>query len=228
MWRFQTHTAGLLVAALGLLCAAPAAAQTVFFDDFDGNDLKPHWQTPPPEHWDYEVRDSLLIVNQAFFPSSPFEPWNGVSIAADLPVHLDDFVLHARLGWESNSQWTVPISIRDSSGQQIATMRGGAGFITASTRAGRTQHFGNPGPGTHDFVIRRRGTDVDFLLNEVLLTTIPDFGFSAARVQFAFSEPYPQPPGHPPVHVDFIRVVPAPGTAAVGICAGLIFARRRR
>jgi hypothetical protein len=216
---------------IGLLAlcvaAAPAAGQTVFFDDFDGNDLKPHWKTTPPERWDYEVRDSKLFINELFWPSDPHGGRNEAQMWADLTSHLGDFDLYARTGWEQGSVANIIVGIVDSGGFLIAWMQTGPGIITANTRIGRGEMFGNPGPGTHDFVIRRRGTDVDFLLNGGLLTTLSDFGNPAAEVTFRFLEHYPRPPG-PPVHVDIIRVVPAPGAALICPGAAFILLFRRR
>ena len=53
-----------LIALFLLLALFPGAAiaQTVFFDDFDGNALLPHWIQPPPSYWEYNVSSSMLNV----------------------------------------------------------------------------------------------------------------------------------------------------------------------
>jgi hypothetical protein len=41
----------IMLAALLGVCPAPVMGGLVFFDNFDGNALAPHWLQPPPSEW---------------------------------------------------------------------------------------------------------------------------------------------------------------------------------
>ena len=72
----------LIMFALIVECSAPALGQTVFFDDFDGNALLPHWSQPSPSAWEYNVSNSMLNVTDLFNPSHPESPTNFASMGA--------------------------------------------------------------------------------------------------------------------------------------------------
>lgn len=57
--------------ALMVFWPALAGAQTVFFDDFTGPELLPHWSTPPAWHWDYNFNNGMLNVTDLHFPNNP-------------------------------------------------------------------------------------------------------------------------------------------------------------
>ncbi len=64
----------------------------IFYDDFSGDELKPHWkfQTEGPQ-WDYEVTDGMLKVNKII-------PGGGVWLYTYLTA--GDFDLRAKVGWD--------------------------------------------------------------------------------------------------------------------------------
>jgi hypothetical protein len=89
--------------AILVLCPAPALAQPVFFDDFDGNALLPHWGLPRPEDWAYNVSNSMLNVTGLFYPSDPDFPSNGAIMGASYaPQH--DFRMDVWMGWEAGAR----------------------------------------------------------------------------------------------------------------------------
>src|SRR5436189_2097491 len=85
---------------LGFLCPATALAQPVFFDDFDGDILLPHWSRPPPSEWAYNVSNSMLNVTGLFYPSSPKSQGNYAAIGTAFAPQAD-FRVDVWMGWEA-------------------------------------------------------------------------------------------------------------------------------
>src|SRR5436189_3712802 len=92
----------MVLLALLTLCPAGALAQPVFFDDFDGNALLPHWQQPPASDWAYNVSNSMLNVTGLFNPSNPDVHGNYTIMGAAFAPQAD-FRLDAWVGWEATT-----------------------------------------------------------------------------------------------------------------------------
>jgi len=87
-----------LVAAVAL-CPAAALAQPVFFDDFDGPDLLPHWERTDPSRWEYDLSGGMLNVTGLFWPGIPHLGGNDAVIAASFDWQ-SDFRVDAWMGWD--------------------------------------------------------------------------------------------------------------------------------
>src|SRR2546422_3364689 len=71
-WNSRRRCMAFIVLLALSACSAPALGQApVFFDDFEGNALLPHWGQPPPSCWQYNVSNSMLNVTGLFCPSNP-------------------------------------------------------------------------------------------------------------------------------------------------------------
>ncbi|MCH9058555.1 MAG: hypothetical protein IIB55_08000, partial [Planctomycetes bacterium] len=83
---------------LVLVWPMAASGQTVFFDDFEGNALLPHWSQPPPSRWEYNVSNSMLNVTGLFYPSHPKSRSNFAIMGAWYAPQTD-FRIDVRMGW---------------------------------------------------------------------------------------------------------------------------------
>ena len=213
------------------LCPATALAQTVFYDDFGGNALLPHWGLPPPAHWEYNVSNSMLNVTRLLSPSHFKSPTNFSIMGAPFEPQTD-FQLDARMGWgASEGVARFDLTVRINSGL-VATigyceLLCGATGIFAGTSAG-VVFIPSPPPGIYDFRITRVGAQFDFYFEGNRFASLP----SAYRgplngLSFFFSSPYPGQSG--PFHIDRVQVVPAPGTLLVpAVGLGWLCRRKRR
>ncbi len=146
----------LLVLAIVTAFAGPEAApaRPVFFDDFDGNALLPHWETPPASHWQYNVSNSMLNVTGLFFPSVPKFGGNYVIIGAAYAPQAD-FQADVWMGWEpGDPPHRLGFNVIGPQGQGVATFAyrndGLAPDIFAGTGTVGTSAPA-PAPGMHHF-----------------------------------------------------------------------------
>ena len=224
--------------AASILMTLPQAlmAQTVFFDDFDGNALLPHWNQPPPHHWEYNVSNSMLNVTGLFYPSSPKSGGNSTLMNA-LFAPQGDFRMDAWMGWDAVQRpqrlaiWVAgPYSaspIIAEFGYSNESWRGPLPVIFTGSGASDGSTVAAPDPGIHHFTIVRAATQFEFYLDSAPVATFPDrFGTPAAAVWFEFGGPYPGPQSA--FHVDRIEVVPAPGTLVPVLTIVLGAVRRKR
>jgi len=223
-----------LVAAMALSPAA-ALAQPVFFDDFDGPDLLPHWQTPNPSHWEYSVSDSQLHVTGLFYPGIPHLGGNFAAIGA-LFEPQTDLRVEAWMGWEpGDAAHMIALQVRGfptGTGHladfryELAEGPGATPMLWALSGGVEAVAKPAPPPGIHHFSITRTGAQYDFHLNGELFATLADpIGIPATGVVFDFLGPSEAPLG--PFHIDRVRVVPAPGSLGVCAVAAVGCSRRR-
>jgi hypothetical protein len=221
-----------LVAAVALWPVA-ALAQPVFFDDFDGPDLLPHWSVPPPENWEYNVSGGMLNVTDLHFPGIPHLESNFATIRASFETQTD-FRLDVWMGWdrEPAEQYDeLAVGVMSPTGGIMAEFGlrypGGPPVIGASAGAGSIR-VPPPPPGMYQFTVTRIGSEFEFYLDGEHFGSLPDeFWLPAGGVRFFFSKPFPGEMN--PYHVDRVRVVPTPGAVVVvsAVCV-LACARRRR
>lgn len=222
------------VAALGL-AAQTSTAQPVFFDDFDGNALLPHWRQPPPSHWRHNVSNGMLNVTALLFPSHPKSTGNYASMSAAYAPQTD-FRMDVWMGWETGSQpHRLALSVFAGPGQGavIASFGyrleawAGPDPLVYATAGGQLLNMPAPAPGIHLFTIARIGTQFRFMLNGSSFASFQDnFGSPAAGVGLFFLGPYPGQLGV--FHVDRVQVVPAPSTLALPAGLMVVYAKRRR
>lgn len=210
------------------MCAGAAHAQTVFFDDFEGNALLPHWTHSPPGEWVYSVSNSQLHVEELPWPSKPKNPTNSAGMFTRITPLEGDFRVRVRMGWEANSFPVMQFLLTDSSAHLITQFGYSGGDIYA--RTGRTQPMFFPGPpqGMHEFVVDRVESQLTFILNGELLVTLDGSSGDLLQFTIVFGTPYPGPVLDP-LHVDLVHIVPASGAAIVlVITSGIVMTKRRR
>lgn len=225
-------------AALTLIFAWPALAggQTVFFDDFTGPALLPHWSTPPAWHWDYNFNNGMLNVTGLHFPNSPHFAGNSAAIEASFAPQTD-FHADVWLGWnQGDIPHRLAVSILGPTGSIIGGL-----MYTKEDPLHPTQflmaHAGSasageaaPLSGMHQFTIQRTGSEWRFELNGAPVAALPDVtGIAAAGIRLEFGGPATGSGTFGTLYVDRIHIVPAPGAGLIfaGIAA-VIACRRRR
>ncbi len=220
------------VVALAVLALFPGAAiaQTVFFDDFDGNALLPHWYQPPASHWQYNVSNSMLNVTGLLVPSNPKSPGNYTEIAA-LFAPQTDFQMDVWMGWEAGDdphRLTIHVGGPFGGSPIIASMgyaNDGVPIIQA-TATSQSAFMPAPPPGIHHFTISRTAAQFNFYFNGSPFASFHDnFGTPAAAVWFDFVGPYPGALGA--FHIDQIVVVPTPGSLILFLAVPFLGTRRR-
>jgi hypothetical protein len=223
------------VGALVLLlaCAFPASGQLIFYDDFDGNELLPHWSRPPASCWSYTVADSMLTVRGLHCPSNPHSPANVANMGAYFPPQ-SDFRVDAWMGWEGSKRPRRFLARVLGPGQfpPILAQFGyhdenWSGEVISAGGTSSAVFVPAPPPGMYQFTIMRIGNQTSFYLDGALLAAFPDnSGVAAGSVGFEFLGPYPGQLA--PFYVDRIQIIPAPGSALVGACfLGAMSCRRR-
>ena len=216
------------------LCPATALAQTVFFDDFEGNALLPHWRLPPPSDWEYNVSNSMLNVTGLLFPSHPKSSSNFTSMGALFSPQAD-FRMDAWMGWEAGDR-PHRLGLEALGGATgsgiIATFRyaneawlGPTPVILAGA-GGQAVVMPAPPPGIYQFTITRVRTQYEFYLDGNLFARLRGSGIAATGVGFDFLGPYPGQFG--PFHIDRVQVVPAPGALFFALPVALTCIKRRR
>lgn len=225
------------IAALTGVCfsTALAHAQTVFFDDFNGDALLPHWNAPPaPTSWEYNVSDSMLNVTGLLSPSHPKSPTNfAVLRAVGAYAPQNDFQLDARMGWDS-SETIARFDLTVLIGQGLVATIGyrpnplnTSVGIVAATDSGAVA-IPAPASGMHDFRMTRIGNVFNFYFDGGFFASLPSaYAGPVDGLRFFFSSPYPG--GSGPFHIDSVGVqtIPVPGTL-LALGAGLLSTSRRR
>ncbi len=198
--------------------AAPVAAQPVFFDDFNGDSLLPHWVQPPPTDWEYNVGDGMLNVTRGIYPSSPQTPKNVTLMAASIPT-LSDFRVDVRMGWDEG-RGPRRLGIGIAGGAYIASMTYALGGDPESVPiifvGNGLDGFPLPAPtfGLHDFVMTRAGSRLEFYLDGSFFGSLTDdFNLDASVILFDFAGPYPGEQGS--FHIDQIRIIPVPASGMI-------------
>lgn len=215
--------------ALLALCPASALAQPVFFDDFDGNALQPHWGQPNPLFWEYNVSNSMLNVTNLLYPSHPKSPTNFAGLGTSFSP-LTDFQLDVRMGWGS-AQGVARFALEiQAGGGSVAHIGYGESFgpigVFAGTSAGVVT-IPSPPPGIYDFRVVRTGEQYRFYFEGNLFASLTSlYTGPIDGVGFFFSSPYPGQSG--PFHIDRVRVVPAPGVLLAPALVSIWAPRRRR
>jgi hypothetical protein len=218
-----------------LLCPTAAFAQPVFFDDFNGNALLPHWNQPPPSQWAYNVSNSMLNVTGLFYPSSPESPINFTSMNA-LFAPQADFRMDVWMGWEAGDRphrLNIVVLGGMGAGGRLAEFgfRDEADFsqipvILADAGEGLVM-MPAPHPGNYQFTITRVGRQFDFFFDGQPFASLPvTFDLGADGVAFDFGGPFPGQLG--PLHIDRVQVIPAPGIFVLPFALIFRCARRRR
>ncbi len=223
-----------LALALSLVAMLPAlaAAQPVFFDDFDGDDLLPHWSTPPDWHWEYEVSGGMLHVTDLLYPSDDHFGGNYADLVASYDPQTD-FRADVWMGWEPGDQPHRLVLHVLGPQQQIIASFGyrdegwhGSAQVFAASGSSDFQDEPAPPPGMYHFTIRRAESEFQFYFDSIPFASFSDqFGTPAAKVHIEFLGPYPGEFG--PVQIDRIRVVPSPATLGLLVGFSLCGANRR-
>ncbi|MCH8275412.1 MAG: PEP-CTERM sorting domain-containing protein [Armatimonadetes bacterium] len=218
---------------LTVLLAAPFSetAGVVFFDDFEGDELGGHWQRGGHAGWglEYEVRDSLLIVTRVYDPAPP--SW----FVASLGQPLADWELTARIGWDpGESQELLVHAVSEFS---PGFFFGGEGGVHYRKRAGNSPvvlgwftggvgEIPAPPSGMHEIRIVKVADHGWVYFNDELFFEVTGLSLPAMQyVGLGFNGP--DSPDFAPLYVDWIRVVPEPGTLVV-LGAALVWLCRRR
>jgi hypothetical protein len=223
------------IAMLAVCACLPAGAmaQYVFFDDFNGNDLLPHWGQPPAQDWEYNVSGGMLNVTGLFYPPPPF-PVSNAAISAQFEP-LSDFRVDVWMGWQAG----------DAPHRIVASVLGpwGPGPIIAEfgyrhmhstlpqeivLGTGTSAVFlPAPTAGIHHFTVTRSGAEFAFYLNGGHLATFPDlWGTPAGGIGIEFVGPTQGQFGT--LHVDRVQVIPSPGPLMLIVACAALAARCRR
>jgi hypothetical protein len=201
-------------------------AQPIFYDDFNGNALQPHWLLPPPwAPWLYNVSDGMLNVDRVLYPSNPKVIYNWAFIGAIFEPIASDFHTSARMGWEAGEQGAVFFELSSPQGGRVAGFGyGGNGLFAKSPT--QTIQFAAPAPGLYDFAVGRTGNELRFYLDGVLLGGLTDTILDpAGSITLGFHEHNLMPsPGA--LHVDHVLIVPSPATGVVLVVAIGAFSAR--
>jgi hypothetical protein len=224
----RTHWMILLV-----LIPAAAQGQVVFFDDFQGPELAPHWSAPPPEHWDYNFNNGMMNVTGLHYPSIPHSSSNWASMAAHFAPQTD-FRADVWMGWGAGQPYhRLTVSLVDPQAHNLANFtytdepNWGPGPMLFAGTGNQSFSALAPPPGIHHFSIIRTGLQFDFLVNGAPFASFPDqFGRSLTTVFFHFTRSYPGM--FTPLYVDRVVVVPAPGMGTVAALSLLTAGNRSR
>ena len=224
---------GLGIAVLALT-AGVSQARDIFFDTFSGNQLRPHWQQPPPNHWEHTVADSRVTVSGLFHPGVPGQP-NVALIAAEFPSWMGDrFVLTAQLGWDSGQARELAVRLLSNEGLELTIgydeLATGSPRVFLQRRQIPPPPWASapaPNPGLHTFRLEQTPDDVALYVNGqpiVALTGVPSGHINRVELVFRGNDGA----ALSPLHVGLVRIVPAPGSSAVIGGMVLLFAKRRR
>ncbi len=207
--------AALLAGAFG----ATASGQTVFFDDFEGNALLPHWLQPPLSRWEYNVSNSMLNVTGLFYQPPPSHHSEASISAAYAPQA--DFRVDAWMGWERGEALSFSVL-----GTSASIAYGDGAVLSASAGGQFAGARGVPSPGVHQFTITRTGAQYEFFLDGLLFGSVASGPTTPAEgVAFGFGN---ESAGAAFFHVDRIRVVPAPAVFAIPVLGLACLSRRKQ
>lgn len=223
------------VAALGLL-AQTALAQPVFFDDFDGNALLPHWGQPPASHWQHNVSNGMLNVTGLFFPSDPKSTGNYAAMSASYAPQRD-FRIDVWMGWQAGDQphrldflVLVRAGIVASFGYRNEDWLGPTPVILAGTSS-QIRVMPAPAPAIHHFRIARVGAQYTFHLNGELFASLAGGTWEVDGMYFDFVAPNPMGPTpgrFGSFHIDRVVVVPTPASWLVLAPLSVLLGRGRQ
>ena len=209
---------------LAVLWPMAASGQTVFFDDFEGNALLPHWiLQPPPSHWEHTVNNGMLNVTELLYPGIPHAGSNFADIVA-LFSPQTDFRIDVWMGWEQGTQpHALNLSVQGPGGNPIVASIGyrndlGSGPIPVifGGASGQGISIPAPPPGMYQFTITRVAAEFQFYLEGNLFATFPDtFRRLAGGLHFEFVGPVSGQFGA--LHIDRVRVVPTPGLLLIAL-----------
>jgi hypothetical protein len=228
-----------IIAALSALALSSHAY--IFFDDFDGDDLKPYWYIDKGEfysgNWEYTVEDSMLNV------------WNvwgegGIGIVdietftGTFPSQKNDFDLKARFGWDTGVYQSISlVGLTVSKGTtfymgyhvrpnidpliSINFVNWGGGQTTIQA----------PEAGMHEFRVQRIGTFMyAYVNNELVYSSNTQYYFQLGSVGFRMIGPSGyNNPDFAPLYVDWVAVVPEPASlACLSTFLAYLFTRRKK
>jgi hypothetical protein len=213
-----------VLAVLACLAFAGAGkAQVFFLDEFDGDDLGPHWRQPSSDRWAYNVSGGQLNVTGLFYPSNPKTCCNHTAIGTVFVGPPADFRVRARMGWDAGTLQGLSIFLAGE-GRSLVEF----GYDTWSAMPDGIFAHNNiqflraspPAPGMYEFAIERRGSLYEFSLDRVTLGTLEGDTTPLDFIGLSFWGPAREPFGA--FHIDRIEVVPVPsGLAAFGVLAAL-------
>ena len=209
-----------VLCVLALVWPMAASGQTVFFDDFEGNALLPHWSQPPASRWEYNVSNSMLNVTALLRPSHPKSPSNFATMGA-LFTPQTDFRMDAWMGWDAGEaprRLHLEARIGAAGTGILATFGYSDEGWLGATPAILAGAAGSPNlllmpappPGMYHFAIIRIGTEFEFYFNGTLFGSLTGISEPTTAVVLDFLGPYPGELGA--FHIDRIKVIPAPGS----------------
>ena len=218
---------------LAVLWPIAASGQTVFFDDFEGNALLPHWSQSPPSRWEYNVSNSMLNVTALLRPSHPKSPSNFAAMGASFEPQTD-FRIDVRMGWEQGAApHRLTFHLMGAQGQGLTSFgySNDPGFgpnpVIFGGASGQSINISALLSGMYEFAIARVAAEFSFYFEGNLFATFPDtFGLPVAGVSLFFLGPFPGQLGA--LRIDRIRIVPAPGSILVSMVLLMGCARRKR
>ncbi len=219
------------------LAACTLHAQPVFLDEFDGNQLAPHWVLPPASRWEYNVSGGMLNVTGLFYPSAPKAGYNTADMTAGFNgAGISDFEFLVRAGWDpripgSDRQITLAVASGSATIGQFRYVEAGSSasaFLALSNGTGGPPGVIVPSPGLHDFHFARMGAELQFSFDGALVATLPTVvAGSPTQVYLQFSIGWPNQ-GLSPIHVDSVAVVPGPPTLAAFAVGAIVAVVKRR
>ncbi|MBX3402232.1 MAG: hypothetical protein KF699_02355 [Phycisphaeraceae bacterium] len=222
----------LSMVAIAVVLFGAAESRAQFFDDFDGDELAPHWQTwwPDPEAWDYQVSGGLLTVNSLNLPSSFGSPTNYQYLDTFISPVFGDFTAIAVMGLTAGSHRSISMRLSGSQGGGLGEfnyLESGAVVIGPGPTTVLPMALD---PGLHEFKMVRTGAQISYFIDNALLGTLAngnvDQGAYWLRLRFEVDHPAGLPMA--PIIVDRVSVVPAPAHALLVLSALVGCARRRR
>ena len=203
-----------------------------FLDHFDGTSLGAHWDFfSEGSSWTHSVSGGELRVTAL---SGPFD-FDEVGINAHVEGY-SDFVAEARVLWDAGTFQTITFGVSEFfpfMNPRVGTMGYSSRPATGSTVSAVLTGGGNgstsapPANQFHVFRMSRTGTLVQAFVDGNLLAQVdPGSSMPANQVFLHFGGPDTAEFGE--FRVDYVSVVPEPGSAALlalGVCGHL---RRRR
>ncbi|MBX3402418.1 MAG: hypothetical protein KF699_03300 [Phycisphaeraceae bacterium] len=226
----------LCVFAAAAVLAAATEGRAQFFDDFDGDDLAPHWSSPlaPPEFqhlvWAHRVEGGLLWVDDLLFPSSGGSNTNYQYLDTFIPPVFGDFTAIAVMGLTAGSHRSISMRLSGTQAGGLGDFIYNENGVVGIGVGGTTVLPTTLDPGLHEFKMVRTGAQISYFLDNVHLGTLAnsnvDQGAYWLRLQFDVSYPAGLPMA--PMLVDHVSVVPAPASTTVVLMALALSSRKRR